>query len=102
MVTDVRKMLDSIGKPAGWKAGEIRAKMFRHAYCSARLQTLDNGQSVSTFLVGRELGHSGDTMVQRVYAHLGKIRHQSKHVEFRVSQHRKLLKDRLKALSQAE
>jgi hypothetical protein len=30
--------------------------MFRHAYCAARLQTLDRGAPVSTYSVGRELG----------------------------------------------
>jgi hypothetical protein len=42
---------------AGWNKGEIRSKMFRHTYCSARLQTLDGGAPVSPFTVSKELGH---------------------------------------------
>ena len=43
MLTDIRKMLDRVAKSAGWERGEIRTKMFRHTYCAARLQTIDNG-----------------------------------------------------------
>ena len=34
-------------------------------------------------------------MVRRVYAHLGKVRHRSEVVEFRLEQHLEALKDRL-------
>lgn len=37
-------------------------------------------------------------MVQRVYAHLGTVRHRSEAVEYRVEQHADLLADRLTAL----
>ena len=47
MRTDTRKLLDHVAARAGWKPGEIRAKMFRHTYCAARLQTLDHGAPVS-------------------------------------------------------
>jgi integrase len=87
MVTDVRKILDGVAVQAGWKRGEIRSKMFRHTYCAARLQTLDRGAPVSVFTVGRELGHGGDSLVKRVYGHLGDVRHRSDVVEFRVEQH---------------
>jgi integrase len=59
-------------------------KAFRHAFRAARLQTLDNGAPVSVYTVAKELGHGGDSMVRRVYGHLGAIRHRSEHVEFRV------------------
>ena len=39
------------------------------------------------------------TMVQKVYSHLGMIRHRSEVVEYRVEQHKKLLGKRLEALS---
>jgi integrase len=100
MIDDVRKLLDKVAvvwtqssatgakpQPIDWKPGEIRTKMFRHSYCAARLQTLDNGQAVSTFTVARELGHGGDALVRRVYGHLGDVRHRSEVVEFRVEQH---------------
>jgi len=50
---------------------------------------LDNGAPVSVFTVGRELGHGGDSLVKKVYAHLGTVRHRAEAVEYRVSQHLK-------------
>ena len=40
------------------------------------------------------MGHADEKLVRRVYGHLGQIRHRSKHVEFRVEQHKAALKDR--------
>jgi len=37
-------------------------------------------------------------MVQRVYSHLGKVRHRSDVVEYRVENHREALGDRLTTL----
>ena len=98
MLTDSRKLLDHISERVGWRAGEVRTKMLRHTYCAARLQTLDRGAPISIYTVASELGHSSTAMVQRVYAHLGSVRHRSAAVEYRVEQHRKVLGDRLKAL----
>jgi integrase len=98
LITDFRKALDAVAMRAGWNKGEIRSKMFRHTYCSARLQTLDGGAPVSPFTVGKELGHGGTSMVQRVYSHLGKVRHRSDVVEYRVENHREALGERLTAL----
>jgi hypothetical protein len=53
---------------------------------------------VSPFTVGKELGHGGTSMVERVYSHLGQVRHRSDVVEYRIEQHREALGDRLKAL----
>jgi integrase len=64
--------------------------MFRHTYCAARLQTLDGGAPVSTFTVAKELGHGGTSLVQRVYGHLGTVRHRGTAVEYRVEQHKGL------------
>ena len=83
MIRDFRKALDAVAMRAGWARGEIRSKMFRHTYCSARLQTLDRGAPVSPFTVSRELGHGGTSMVEQVYSHLGQVRHRSEVVEFR-------------------
>jgi integrase len=98
MLTDLRKMLDAIGERAGWKPGEIRSKMFRHTYCAARLQTTDRGEAVSTYTVAKELGHGGDSLVKRVYGHLGTVRHRRDVVEYRVDDHRGALADRLPLL----
>jgi len=98
MLTDFRKLLDAVAVRAGWKAGEIRSKMFRHTYCAARLQTVDQGAPVSTYTVAREMGHGGETMVRRVYGHLGQVRHRAEAVEYRVEQHAAKLGARLEAL----
>src|SRR5712692_827018 len=98
MLTDTRKLLDHIAERGGWKSGEIRTKMFRHTYCAARLQTLDGGAPISLYTVSRELGHTSLAMVEKVYSHLGTIRHRSAVVECRVEQHRARLRERLKAL----
>jgi integrase len=102
MLIEPRKIIDTTAIRAGWEAGEIRTKMLRHTYCSARLQTLDNRAPVSPFTVSRELGHGGEAMVRRVYGHLGEVRHRSKHVEYRVEQHKKKLGERLEALRKLE
>jgi integrase len=94
---DGRQVLDKAGKSR--KRGTIRSKMFRHTYCSARLQTLDHGAPVSVYSVGRELGHGGESLVRRVYGHLGNVRHRSEVMEYRVEQFTKELEDRLAALT---
>ncbi|HYS19739.1 MAG TPA: tyrosine-type recombinase/integrase, partial [Gemmatimonadales bacterium] len=98
MVRELSRLLDRLAERAGWRAGEIRSRMFRHSYCAARLQTVDQGAPVSTYTVSQELGHGGEAMVRRVYGHLGQIRHRSEVVEYRVGQHQQVLGDRLAAL----
>lgn len=83
MIVDFRVQLDTIAERAGWAGGDIRSKVFRHTYCSARLQTLDGDAPVSPFTVARELGHGGMALVSSVYGHLGTIRHRSQVVEYR-------------------
>jgi integrase len=97
-IQDVRKALDAVGERAGWNAGEIRTKMFRHTYCAARLQTLDRGAPVSPFTVARELGHGGQSLVDRVYGHLGDMRQRGEVVEYRVENHLDRIGDRIHAL----
>jgi integrase len=122
MLKDFRKVLDHVAITAGFwehartpagevvkdeagepvKRGTVRSKMFRHTYCSARLQTLDQGAPVSIYTVGRELGHGGESLVKRVYGHLGQVRHRAEVVEYRVEQHRELLNERLSTLAVGE
>ena len=89
MLTDVRKLLDAVSARVGYKPREVNLYDFRHTYCAARLQTLDGDAPVSPYTVGQELGHGGDSLVKRVYGHLGTVRHRSKAVEYRVQQHLK-------------
>lgn len=98
MITDFRRALDAVAERAGWQAGEIRSKMFRHTYCAARLQTLDRGAPVAPWTVAKELGHGGSSMVERVYGHLGQVRHRSEVVEYRIEDHQDRLRERLEAL----
>jgi len=101
-IHDTRKALDEIAKRAEWEAGEIRTRIFRHTYCAARLQTVDRGSPVSPWTVAREMGHGGRSLVDRVYGHLGEIRHRSAVIEFRVEQHRERLGERLAILRATE
>ena len=50
--------------------------------------------------MGKELGHGGRALVDRVYGHLGEIRHRSEVVEYRVSQHLQVdgYKERMRVL----
>jgi len=52
---------------------------------AARLQTVDRGEPVSPYTVGREMGHGGRALVDRVYGHLGTVRHRTEVLEYRVS-----------------
>ena len=72
--------------------------MFRHTSASARLQTTDQGAPVSIFTVSRELGHGSESLVKRINGHLSTVRHRAKVVEYRVEQHKKVLKEQLAAL----
>ncbi|HJR52391.1 MAG TPA: hypothetical protein VJ982_01630 [Gemmatimonadota bacterium] len=101
LITDTRRDMDAIGKRAGWKTGEIRTKMFRHSYCAARLQTLDRDAPVSPWTVAKEMGHGGRSLVDRVYGHLGEVRHRAELVEYRIEQHSAQVKERLEALSRS-
>src|SRR5882762_7685347 len=54
--------------------------------------------SVSVYTVAKELGHSGESMLRRVYRHLGQVRHRADAVEYRLEQHVAKLGGRLEAL----
>lgn len=85
--SDLRDMLDRVGTRAGWRRGEIRTRIFRVTYATARLQTLDRGAPVSPWTVEKELGHGSRDMLEEVYGRLGTVRHRSEVLEFRVEQH---------------
>ena len=97
MITDLRRTLDAVGERAGFEAGEIRSKSFRHTFCAAALQLLDRGAPVSPWTVAKWMGHGGRSLVDRIYGHLGDVRHRAEVVEYRVEQHREALAARGKA-----
>jgi integrase len=87
--TGVEKML--AGKvhseivDAAKKAGlgqHVTPQVFRVTYCASRLQTLDHGHPVAPYTVQKELGHSSQAMINRVYGRLGTFRHRSEYVEY--------------------
>jgi integrase len=86
-ITDLRDLLDRVAVRAGWKAGEIRSRVFRVTYATARLQTLDSGAPVSPWTVEKELGHGSRDMLEEVYGRVASVRHRSVAVEYRVEQH---------------
>jgi integrase len=92
---DGQPVKDKAGQPK--RRGTVRTKMFRHTWCSARLQTLDHGAPVSTDTVRREMGHESPRLVERIYGHLGTVRHRSDVVEYRIKQHEEQLRERLAA-----
>jgi hypothetical protein len=53
-------------------------------------------------MVSRELGHGSRDMVERVYSHLGTVRHRSESVEYRVEQFADGLREKLDALAVAK
>ncbi|MEZ4414628.1 MAG: site-specific integrase [Gemmatimonadota bacterium] len=82
MLDNVRRGLDQLALRSGLQEGDVRTRIFRHTYCAARLQTLDGGAPVSPFTVSRELGHGGQSLVDRIYGHLGHVRHRAEVVEY--------------------
>ncbi|HYC31237.1 MAG TPA: hypothetical protein VEB59_03060 [Gemmatimonadales bacterium] len=95
---DISKLLDRVAKHAGLEPGTLRSRLFRHTYCGAQLQTLDDGAPVSFNTVSRELGHGSEDMVRRVYSHLVEVRHRAQVVEYRLDQHLERVGDRLSRL----
>ncbi len=108
MLRHFHKPLDAIFERAGWKAGEIRSKMFRHTYCAARLQTAEKHVTVgkdgiervewipvSTYTVAKEMGHGGTGLVEHIYGHLSETPHRSEVVEYLAENHRDLIGARL-------
>lgn len=61
----------------------LRSKILRHTYTTARIQNTDQGKQISLWTVAQELGHASIQMVQKVYAHLGTMRHRGEEVEYR-------------------
>jgi len=49
--------------------------------------------------VAREVGHSGTGLIERVYGLLGDVRHRASVVEYRVSQHWRVLRGRLQLVA---
>jgi integrase len=99
LIIDIRKVPDAVAERAGWTRGAVRPYAFRHTYCAARLQTLDGGAPVSPLSVGKELGHGGMSLVNRVYGHLGHVRQRAEVVEFRVDQHVEHISEKLARLA---
>jgi integrase len=99
---DVRKMLDAVATRVGFPARAVNLYAFRHSFCAAALQLLDRGAPISPYTVAKWLGHGGTALVNRVYGHLGEVRHRAEAMEFRVEQHATKLGERLAALQRSD
>lgn len=53
---------------------------------------------MAVYTVAKELGHRSTQMIERVYGHLGKIRHRREAVEYRIENHPEQLGERLAAI----
>ena len=82
MIRDIRKALDHVSVRAGWQKGEVRTKAFRHSFCAASLQLLDRGHPISPWTVAKWMGHGGQSLVDRIYGHLGEVRHRGEVLEY--------------------
>lgn len=80
---DLRWLFDPLAKPAKLGDKHPTARVCRHTYTAARLQTLDHGAPISAYTVMVELGHSSLQMILDTYAHLMNVRHRSAVVEYR-------------------
>jgi integrase len=98
MLRDARKRLDAVGTRIGYPPGELHLCVFRHTFIAAALQLTDHGAPISSYTVAKWLGRGGTALVNRVYGHLGDVRHRSEQLEYRVQQHAQVLGDRLVAL----
>lgn len=82
-IWDLRKMLRDISKEAGFSTAPT-AKVFRHTYATARLQTTDGGKQISLWTVAKELGHKTVARVEDTYGHPSHFRPRGEVVEYRV------------------
>jgi hypothetical protein len=99
MLKDFRKLLDHVaiavgfGEHARTPAGEVVKDGTGESKRSTR------ARRYRSIPWGRELGHGGDSLVKRVYGHLGAVRHRAEVVEYRWEQHQERLADRLAAFT---
>ena len=83
MIWDLRKMLKDVAKEAGISPVPT-AKVFRHTYATARLQTTDGGKQISLWTVAKELGHKTVARVEDTYGHPSHYRPRGEVVEYRI------------------
>jgi integrase len=95
-------VLNAVATRVGYPARAVNLYGFRHSFCAAALQLLDRGAPISPYTVAKWLGHGGTALVNRVYGHLGEVRHRSEQLEYRVEQHAAKLGDRLAALNRSD
>jgi integrase len=83
-ITDLRDLLDRVGRRAGWQDGEVRTRPFRVTYATA-------GSRPSTMALRCRPGpwrrSSGLPGQEDMYGRIGEVRHRADVVEYRVEQH---------------
>jgi integrase len=83
MIGDLRKLLKDVAGEANVETVPT-AKVFRHTYATARLQTTDGGKQISLWTVAKELGHKTVARVEDTYGHPSHYRPRGEVVEYRV------------------
>lgn len=82
-IKDIRGSLQRACKLAGIEKN-VTAHTLRHTYAATRVQTLDNGEPVSPFVVAAEMGHQSTKMIETHYRHLAERRNRLPVVEYRL------------------
>jgi integrase len=95
-IRNINKLIQQLSLRIGREA--VTPKIFRHTYCAARLQTMDNEKPIAQFTVSDELGHNSAQMVRDIYGHVGTVRHRSEVVEYPLEPYMLQLKPRLERL----
>jgi integrase len=98
LVTDFRKVLDRAAARVGWPKGEIRARMVRHTYCAARLQTLKRGRPSASSPLAASSATGGRAREADLRAPRGNAAAWEV-LEYRIEQHHEQLRERLERLA---
>lgn len=69
-ITKMRSALETLEDRTEDMNKRLTLTVFRHTYCSARIQTVDAGEPVALFTVAREMGHGSIDRIEDTYGHL--------------------------------
>jgi integrase len=99
-VRHIKRVIDELSLRIEFE-GRLSPKVFRHTYCTARLQTTDRGAPITLSNVADELGHNRTTMVEAIYGHIdfGDVQFPRRsYVEISLADYQGHVEDRLERL----
>lgn len=70
IITKMRSALETLEDRTEDLEKRLTFTVFRHTYCSTRIQTVDAGEPVALFTVAREMGHGSIDRIEDTYGHL--------------------------------